>query len=625
MEKPLLSLCMIVKNEEQVLKRCLESVQGLADEIIIVDTGSSDLTATIARQYTGHVYDFQWIDDFASARNYSLKFATGKWILVLDADEYIDEADKLQLRAFLEREFSDIPLVYQLKILNFTGESERSVSGILESTGGRLFPNHSGLVYKGPIHEQLTNSSGSIVLKTLPYRIYHTGYLTEVATRQNKIERNMNIFNKTLSSGKKLDAYEQFTLAQEYLNSKNYDKAIYYFKRAYDRAKKNDNWLPYCVDEMITAYLHLDRFKDALELVEQQRKHHPQVADYHCLSGMIFNHFGLYDAAAALFESCAQMADDAERNNKSFYLVKPDYGQRIPYQLLYQIYKVKEDYPKAVTYLIKLLQMNPYQGPLAIAACELLQRFDTSESIASLLAKLYPSGDTGASLFLLQTALIAGNADLSALYYAICSDMKLAVPLDYQLKYQFLMKNPKQFKKVFAEFANKDPESYEQNTVLAHAAQLAWGNQVDLFLQTNKDDIDRALQIAITLYHSGYADAYYTFVNEFDSDELWNRLGDYFLMNGSKDQAFEIYSLLLDSGRLGVTGLEYVGAHFIHLGETEDGLSLLQQAIDQNSPSIPLYTLFLQSCKEPAKKAFCREKLFHLYPQYRGIRFLSEL
>ena len=87
----MLSVCMIVKNEELFLESCLRSVQGLADEIVIVDTGSTDRTKEIALQFTSKVYDFQWCDDFAAARNESLKYATGDWSLVLNTYKTISK------------------------------------------------------------------------------------------------------------------------------------------------------------------------------------------------------------------------------------------------------------------------------------------------------------------------------------------------------------------------------------------------------------------------------------------------------------------------------------------------------------------------------------------------------
>ncbi|MEE1490960.1 MAG: glycosyltransferase family 2 protein, partial [Massilioclostridium sp.] len=89
-----ISLCMIVKNEEDVLARCLDCVQGIADEIVIVDTGSTDRTKEIAGEYTDKVYDFEWIDDFAAARNFSFSKASCDYILWLDADDVLFEEDR---------------------------------------------------------------------------------------------------------------------------------------------------------------------------------------------------------------------------------------------------------------------------------------------------------------------------------------------------------------------------------------------------------------------------------------------------------------------------------------------------------------------------------------------------
>ena len=89
-----ISLCMIVKDEEKVLDTCLNSIHDLVDEIIIVDTGSTDKTKEIAQKYTDKIYDFKWVDDFAKARNYSFSKATKDYIMWLDADDYLPEEEK---------------------------------------------------------------------------------------------------------------------------------------------------------------------------------------------------------------------------------------------------------------------------------------------------------------------------------------------------------------------------------------------------------------------------------------------------------------------------------------------------------------------------------------------------
>ena len=106
-----ISLCMIVKDEERVLKRCLDSLQGLMDEIIIVDTGSKDATREIAARYTDKIYDFPWIQDFSAARNFAFSKASCDYIYSADADEVIDEENRERFKALKEALLPEIEIV----------------------------------------------------------------------------------------------------------------------------------------------------------------------------------------------------------------------------------------------------------------------------------------------------------------------------------------------------------------------------------------------------------------------------------------------------------------------------------------------------------------------------------
>ena len=112
------SLCMIVKNEEVVLKDCLDSLRDLMDEIIIVDTGSTDRTKEIAAQYTDKIYDFEWCNDFAAARNFAFSKATGDYIYSADADEYIDEQNRVRFKALKQVLVPEVEIVLSDRLLN---------------------------------------------------------------------------------------------------------------------------------------------------------------------------------------------------------------------------------------------------------------------------------------------------------------------------------------------------------------------------------------------------------------------------------------------------------------------------------------------------------------------------
>ncbi len=116
------SLCMIVKDEETVLKRCLNSIANLVDEIIIVDTGSSDQTKAIATEFAAKIFDFEWIDDFAAARNYAFAHATKEYILWLDADDVLTEEDQMkfkELKRSLDRKIDAVTMPYHLAFDEF--------------------------------------------------------------------------------------------------------------------------------------------------------------------------------------------------------------------------------------------------------------------------------------------------------------------------------------------------------------------------------------------------------------------------------------------------------------------------------------------------------------------------
>ena len=169
MGNPGLSLCMIVKNEEHRLARCLDSVRGLVTEIIIVDTGSTDATPQVARRYAAQIaaFDFARVD-FAAARNAALETARAPWILTLDADESLDPQSEPLIRELLRR---DENAGYYFQRVN--GQPDPAGSTIDHVV--RLFPNRPAYRYRGRVHETIDASilaAGGRLLRT-PIRIEH--------------------------------------------------------------------------------------------------------------------------------------------------------------------------------------------------------------------------------------------------------------------------------------------------------------------------------------------------------------------------------------------------------------------------------------------------------------------
>ncbi len=194
-KKPTLSLAMIVKNEENYLAHCLESVKNLVDEIVIVDTGSQDKTKEIAKVFGAKVYDFPWNGDFSEARNFSLSKAEGDWILVLDADEIIAEREHRVIRELIKKGRKK---AYAMTIRNYTNKKldntiltnwkdntgeyiEERGLGWFPSVKVRLFPNDKRLRFENPVNEVIDNSikREGYEIVTCPVTVHHYGRLNE--------------------------------------------------------------------------------------------------------------------------------------------------------------------------------------------------------------------------------------------------------------------------------------------------------------------------------------------------------------------------------------------------------------------------------------------------------------
>ncbi len=214
-DNKLLSLCMIVKNEEKMLPGCLDSVKELADEMIIVDTGSTDRTKEIAMEYGARVIDFEWIDDFAAARNESIKHSTADWILYLDADERIGKNSTGNLRNILETapdEIGGLICTIESEHVQLDGNTELHRGGY-----PRLFRNYGypRIHFKGRVHEQITPSLKELN-KNLEFTgiiIRHLGYNQSREVMEGKIKRNYKMLIDHVKE-EPLNGYAWYQLGQ---------------------------------------------------------------------------------------------------------------------------------------------------------------------------------------------------------------------------------------------------------------------------------------------------------------------------------------------------------------------------------------------------------------------------
>jgi len=199
---PKLSLCMIAKNEERMLPGCLESVKGLVDEIVLVDTGSTDATKEVARRHGARVYDRPWDDDFAAPRNLALAHATGDWVLQLDADERLATGSARVLRRAMKRRDVDLFMLNLHDASRLEAGEAEVLSGAARIGGTTLVPRlirkTTDLEYRGIVHESVEDwlVRHGYRLKVLDADIVHFGAVLALRKELGKRDRNVRLLEK---------------------------------------------------------------------------------------------------------------------------------------------------------------------------------------------------------------------------------------------------------------------------------------------------------------------------------------------------------------------------------------------------------------------------------------------
>lgn len=287
-KKPLISLCMIVKNEEAWLPGVLESARPHVDEIIVVDTGSSDRTVDIAKQFGAKVYDFEWIYDFAAARNFSFSKATGEWILWLDADDGIVSTKGRNLREIVNETASGVggvmfPYLYAFDEVGNCVARHKKV---------RICRNDGTFSWKGRIHEDLIPIGSSDIRGTDEIEIHHRA---DEERSKASSERNVVIAEKEYEE-KRNDPRVVFNLATTYLALGRYNDAIKkYLEYVPMSAWDEEIYVAWCRAGI--AMQALGQFDEAMNIYLRALKIKPQYADaYRGLAVCSINKNRLEDA-----------------------------------------------------------------------------------------------------------------------------------------------------------------------------------------------------------------------------------------------------------------------------------------------------------------------------------------
>ncbi len=336
-----ISLAMIVKDEEAVLDRCLACAAPCVDEIIIVDTGSSDRTIEIAEKYTKHIYHYVWNDDFASARNEAFSHATQDYILWLDADDIIIEHEQAKLLDLKQSLSPDIDIVMMKYHVAFDQGNRPTYSYYRE----RLIRNHHGFYWSGKIHEAI-NIQGKIIYSQIA--IHHK------KIKQNDSMRNLRIL-ETLHEQQQLSARERYYYAKELYEHAQYEKALIQLDQFMN---EKDAWIENKIDACrIKGHCLsvLQKKTAALSAYFESFIYTLPRAEILCDIGFLYLQEENYASAIYWY----QLALCAEKNEMSGAFIQPDCYDFIPYVQLCVCYDKLKDSAKAIYYHQQAALLKP--------------------------------------------------------------------------------------------------------------------------------------------------------------------------------------------------------------------------------------------------------------------------
>jgi cytochrome P450/predicted O-linked N-acetylglucosamine transferase (SPINDLY family) len=291
--RPQISLCMIVKNEESNLTACLNSAAHLVDEIVVVDTGSTDNTKAVATSMGARVVDFTWSEDFAAARNESLRHARGKWIFYLDADERIDPDNQQRLRDLFAG-LEDENTAYTMRQLS----PAKTRTGLAFLVGMvRLFRNNPRLRWQYRIHEQILPAlmrCGTEIRQT-EITIEHLGY-QDADRLISKLERNLHLSRLEYAEHPD-DPFILFNLGFVYLELEQAGEALPLLRRSLELAQPSDPFVRMLFAVLARSQDRLGQKVEALATLRTGRAHFPDDPELLFLEGVLLGEGGNFAQA----------------------------------------------------------------------------------------------------------------------------------------------------------------------------------------------------------------------------------------------------------------------------------------------------------------------------------------
>lgn len=405
-----ISACVIAKNEEKNLPRWLASMRVFADEMIVVDTGSTDATVETARAGGAEVYHFDWINDFAAAKNFALDRASGDWVVFTDADEYFTDETASRVRSLVEAYDAEKQIDgFIVRLVNIDMET----GALLGTTAQvqRIFRRLPHLRFVGSIHEHVENLSGDPareMVMTEELILYHTGYSPQIIRQKSQRDLELLLARRTSGHRDKMDAYH---LMDCYYTLEAYEEAAAYAREAMALPEQplGGEDRPYAILLQSLILMNADDAEiDAA--YDAACKNIPQKADFPFIYGTYAWEHGYFAAARRAYAEGARLYEEHYRAGDFSGVLAP-----LAYERLGAAAELCGEKEAAAAFYIRALCAQKRHLPALRALLRLLA--ETGAETADVVAALNELYDGAADPGFLAQVLVDTPFPLAALYY----------------------------------------------------------------------------------------------------------------------------------------------------------------------------------------------------------------
>jgi tetratricopeptide (TPR) repeat protein len=401
-----LSLCMIVRDEEEMLPRCLAAAAPAVDEIVIVDTGSTDRTIEIAESFGARVIEREWTGSFSDARNVSFEAATGDWIVYLDADEVLVAEDAERLRALTGHVWREAFYLVETNYTGAIGDGTATSHNAL-----RVFRNRPEYRFEGRLHEQIAHHLPAYApgrIERTQVRVEHYGYLGAVRDAKEKSRRNIELLRAQAAEGP-ADAFLHFNLGTEHLAAGEPAAALAQLQRAWqlveDGGDEYRDYTPTLVLRLTNALRTCGRAAESIAMAEQGLELFPGFTDLVYARGLAELALERESDALASWAQCIEMGD-----GPALYASGVGSGTTLPRVSMAEVFAKRGELDQVRTLLDWCISEHPeFIGVVAPYATVLLRDGVAPDAVAAEIEERLPEV-TAAVRFMLAAALFGAGA-----------------------------------------------------------------------------------------------------------------------------------------------------------------------------------------------------------------------